>query len=338
MGKVRVIVYSASELGACTKYLVAQRLGYEPPPAYQDSLPDFFALGHELEQETLTWLQSRGWTITATQPEYYIAAGRSSAGEELVIRCHPDALATTDTGQNVAVEIKSCADDAFNDYNRNGFARAGGLFPRYHYQVSCYASVTQLPVAFVLRNKEVGKDGRVSRSIDVLEPSALLPKEKLLARVQTIEKLADSYDIPRDCDYPNFYCPLSYLHESVVEIKADSDLDDMIREYKRLQQAQEKHKSDTTKQRLKIRAAILKHMGLDPTGEQEGPLTRLHTGRTRATAVWGATGYTSYDWKQMRLDGIEVDKYKKEPTKGWRLMTWVLDNSADTDTETGDKD
>lgn len=326
-----MIVYSASELGACTKYLVAKRVGYDQPDRYGEDIPAF-RKGHENEAEVLEWLQSsRGYTITATQRELYLSMGASEDGEPIVIQCHPDAIGNDSLGVAKCIEIKRANDDAYKDFMRNGWEHARGLFPRYLYQVSAYHHVTQLPVDFVIRNGEYNMDGEpiarkggVGKTLMCTDNTCppLLTMSQLRARVDRIEQLARAYDIPEACDYPNYYCPLSYLHEDTRELAHNPTIDDLAYQYDELRARIKKVKDGEGAKRLNVRNKILKEMGLDPW-EMDGKTTSVDTGNVRCTAIWGRTSYPVYDVDRMKQDGVDVEKYKREAKYGWRLNVWV---------------
>lgn len=329
-----MIVYRASELGACTKYLVASQCGFDPPPNYGEDI-DAFKQGHKIEKEVLEWLPTQGYTITTTQKEMYLPMGANEEGEPIVIQCHADAIGYDKTGRETVIEIKSAADSSYKDFLKNGWERAGGLFPRYLYQVSAYHHATnKLPVTFIVRNKEFDnegvpiarsrKPGRTLISVESASPP-LYTLEQLRARVMRVERLARAYDIPDACDYPNFYCPLSYLHEEKREFVTNDAIDDLAREYDELRYAIKTAKDKEGAKRLNIRNKLLKEMGLDPWEKVGGSTTRLQTQNAKVTAIWGITGYANYDAELMRADGIDPEKYRKPPKMGWRVNVWVRD-------------
>lgn len=333
-----MVVYSASELGACTKYLVAKRLGYDAIPEYGKGIPAF-EQGHKIEAEVIEWLKNSGYTITDQQTELYLSMGVNEEGDNVVIRCHPDALGITPDGQEVVIEIKSAQDDAYSDFKRNGWDGARGLFPRYKYQVSSYHHVTGRPVLFVIRNKEFNVDGEPIKTrggvgktlVHLTDSRDLYTREELKKRVDRIEAMAAQYDIPEACDYPNYLCPVTYLHEEQHEMIPNATIDELCREYVQVRDAVKKEKDSGSARRLNIRNRIMKEIGLDPYTPGESMV--VDTGFSKVRAIYGATGYPAPDWEKMREDGIDTKKYQKKPRMGWRVNIYLRGEKKGVDNE-----
>lgn len=317
------ILYSASELGACTKYLIAKRLGYEPPPTYGSNIPAF-QRGHEVEQEVLTYLQSpsQGWTITRTQAEFYLPMPDNAEGEKVAIICHPDALGTPLGGSPHAIEIKSSNDDAYRAIKERGWEHAGHLWPRYLWQLSCYHHATGLPVQLVVRNVEPDRDGNFGTYMEVLDSCPpLYTLDQIEERVRRLEEEAIEYNIPLDCDFPNNLCPLAYLHE--VEMVENPELEELAILYDEIRDEKKRLLKVSTNKRLDLRYKLLSALGLDETAEGEAGSRSIDTGLVKVTASYGPTSYPFVDYDKLRERGIEPKDVLKPPKYGYRLNVTV---------------
>lgn len=321
------ILYSASELGACTKYNVAKRLGYEPPPTYGEAIPAF-QRGHKVEAEVIEWLQapSQGWTITETQAERYLPMPDNSEGEKVAVICHPDAIGTQLGGTPHAIEIKSCNDDAYNEIRNKGWEHARFLFPRYRWQVSAYHHATNLPVLFVARNVETG-----ATFLDVLADSPpLYTLEEIRARVGKLEEMAVDYNIPLDCDFPNGLCPLAYLHET--EMVENPQIEELAKQYDELRGEFKKSRKVATTKRMNLRYKLLAAMGVDETQELEAGSKSIDTGLVKVTASWGPTSFPFVDYDKLREKGIDPKEVLKPARYGYRLNVTVRKPKGKSDT------
>lgn len=315
-------VYSASELGSCTKYLVGKRLGYEPPPSYGSDIPAF-QRGHETEQEVLTWLQSpsQGWTITRTQPEYYLPMPDNAEGEKVAVICHPDAIGAQLGGPEHAIEIKRCADAAYNDIRINGWEHARHLFPRYRWQVSCYFHATGLPVLFVARNSEVGKDGEVKTFTDTMDSvPPLYSLNDIQRRVAHLESLALNHDLPLDCDYPNHLCPLDYLHE--YEFQSNPELEKLAIQYDEVRKRGSGERKQERYERQLLRNRLMHILGVD-LSNPDGKSHSIDTGQVKVTASWGPTSFPYVDYAELERRGIKREEVVKKGKQGYRLNVTV---------------
>lgn len=317
------ILYSASELGGCSKYLIAKRLGYEALPSYGDDIPAF-ARGHAVEQEVLIWLQSpsQGWTITQTQAEFYLPMPDNAEGEKVAVICHPDALGSPLGGSPHAIEIKSCNDDAYRAIKEKGWDYAGHLWPRYLWQLSCYHHATNLPVQLVARNIEPDRDGNYGTYMEVLDSSPpLYTLDQIRERVRKLEEAAVEYNIPLDCDFPNNLCPLAYLHE--VEMVDDPELEKLAIMYDEVRSEKKSLLKVSTNKRLDLRYKLLSALGVDETAESQPGSKSIDTGLVKVTASYGPTSFPFVDYDKLREKGIDPKEVLKPAKYGYRLNVTV---------------
>lgn len=306
-----MILYKASELGACSKYLIARRCGFEPiEDKYAAPIPAF-ERGKRMELEILDWMRGQGWVITDTQRAYWHKIWEKD-GEEVVIEAHPDALGWMQgpAAERYAIEIKICDLSSYLDYKRNGLPYARGLFARYRWQVSAYALVSGLPVVLVIREHET-----VDQQTEVyyLSASDLYSAAEILARVQWLEGKVDEYDIPTACDMPNIYCPLPFLHET--EVEEDPALEVLVAEHAELKRQRKKGVDQVDAKLLTLRTKILKQLGT--YGEERGRTVDL--GRYRVSDSWGPVSHPYPDLEKLRGMGVDPASIMREAKMGHRL-------------------
>ena len=283
------IIYKASELGACTKYLICKRLGFESTPDPNAAPIPAFERGKKMEGEVIEWMREQGWVIQDTQREYHheILPG-------ITLEAHPDALGwfnSPDPEHTFAIEIKTCDLRSYKDFVENGIL-AKGLFVRYRWQVSVYALVSKLPVLMVVREHESGED---QTFLHTLLPDQLYSRDQIIARIELIEEAASSYSIPVECDLPNIYCPIPFMHESVVV--DDPVLDQYARDYL----------SELKGLRKKAREQIIAHIKARDVSR------KVDTGRYSVSVAHAKTGVVMVRVTD-RLD--KKNREKKRDAKG----------------------
>lgn len=283
------IVYKASELGACTKYLICKRLGFEPTPDPNAAPIPAFERGKKMEGEVIEWMKERGWVIQDTQREY-----RYEILPGIYLEAHPDALGwfnSPDPEHTFAIEIKTCDLRTYRDFEENGIM-AKGLFARYRWQVSVYALVSHLPIVMVVREHETGKNQTFQHAI----PSDHLYRGiHIVERVMEIEEAAASYSIPVECDLPNIYCPIPFMHESAIV--DDPVLDQYARDYL----------SELKGLRKKAREQIIAHTNAQDVSR------KVDTGRYSVSVAHAKTGVVMVRVTD-RLD--KKNREKKRDAKG----------------------
>ncbi len=151
-------MYRISSLGHCPRALSAARLGYEPLPE-----PRFLQLaareGERHEQWVIEDLQVEGWEISDRQREVKL----QYPAFELV--GHIDGIARRN-GDQYLLEIKSMSRFRFASFSSAGFSR----FRDYAFQVTAYQKAIELPVLYVVKNRDSGQR---------LEPDLVLEKPPL---------------------------------------------------------------------------------------------------------------------------------------------------------------
>lgn len=325
-----MIVYKASEIGGCTKALVAKRLQYDPTPGFGEDIPAF-QLGHIIEAEVIEYLKLHNWNILDQQREYYLPIGRNEYGEEIVVQCHPDAIGTQmGSPDRYAIEIKSAAQDSYDSWIARKW-QCSDLFLRYLYQISCYHYASELPVAFIVRSKpKVSSDTpKTHISIHATSPP-LLTLAQIKDRVMDIETRADKYNLPNVCDYPtpDMFCPYAYLHE-MQTFDERPDVEELVREYDKLvaeHNGVKKQEAGVAQRRKMMRRKILEALGCDADDEEDGKTAKIDTGHVQALAIWGPMSRPLPDWEKImdKVDGEKKD-YQIRPRYGYRLRVKVRD-------------
>jgi hypothetical protein len=325
-----MIIYSASEIGSCTKYLVAKRLGFESTPGFGEDIPAF-KLGHEIEARVLDYLTQHDWHIQDRQREYLLPIGKNSSGDDVAIQCHPDAIgAQTGDPTPYAIEVKSAAEDSYRAWVDRKW-ECSDLFLRYLYQISCYHHASSMPILFVVRSKpKVSSDVEKTHLSMYASCPPLLTLQQIKDRVLDIETRADKYNIPDECDYPNWFCPLSYLHESSKEFEDRPDIEELAREYALVVEEDKKAKLSTlsiTTKRMRLRRKLLEALERDPDAESGGESRIIDTGRVKVMATWGPVSRPFPDWDKIMdvLPGVDKKDLQKQAKYGYRLRVNVRD-------------
>lgn len=309
-----MIVYKASELGSCSKYLIAKRCDFEPDidPAAPPIVA--FERGKRMELEIIEWMKREGWEITDQQKEYLHPLYRNDTGESIVLEAHPDAIgqlwdAVKAVYEEYCIEIKTCSLSDFLDLKRNSLPYARGLFPRYRWQVSVYALVSGLPIALVVREHETVEQ---QTAIYYLTPADLHTPAEIEKRIRWVEGKAADYEIPLDCDLPNIYCPLYFLHET--EIVEDEELEKLVEQFLVHKRETKAKTTKATTQLAAMRLKILHYLDL-----KEGEGRSIDLGRYKVSAHYGPTSYPVADYDELRKRGVDPQEIIKPGKKGYRL-------------------
>lgn len=137
--------YRISSLGYCPRVLSATALEYEPLPE-----SEFLKLaareGTRHEQWVVEDLESEGWQVTDRQKEVKL----SFPAFELV--GHIDGVASRN-GDKRLLEIKSMSRFRYAAFASSGFAR----FRDYAVQITTYHQAVNLPILYVVKNRDSGK-------------------------------------------------------------------------------------------------------------------------------------------------------------------------------------
>ena len=145
-------MYRISSLGTCPRALSAARLGHEPLPE-----PEFLKLaareGERHEGWVIEDLKAEGWQITDRQKEVRL----SYPAFQLV--GHLDGVARRN-GEQRLLEIKSMSRFRFASFIGAGFTR----FREYAFQVTAYHQAVNLPILYVVKDRDSGK--RVNLELD----------------------------------------------------------------------------------------------------------------------------------------------------------------------------
>lgn len=194
-----LVVYRASALGGCIRALVAARQGYTPVSPDEKSLR-VMGEGVLHEDHILASLErSKGWEVGRRQEELELRIGT-----RLVVRCHPDGVATggaLEAGGRV-IEVKAMGRDVYTRWLKEGW----GGFRRYAWQMSIEMFVTGRLGIFAVKNRDTGEI-----TVEMVDdPPVGLAEIK--ARVVKAEAAAARGELPA-CDPVSWLCSYRYLHE-----------------------------------------------------------------------------------------------------------------------------
>lgn len=137
--------YRISSLGQCPRMLSALALGYEMLPE-SPSLKLAACEGERHEQWVIADLEEEGWQITKRQHEVKL----SFPAFELV--GHIDGVAQSN-GSEYLLEIKSLSRFRYRSFVSAGFQR----FRDYACQITAYQKAVQLPIMYVVKNRDTGQ-------------------------------------------------------------------------------------------------------------------------------------------------------------------------------------
>jgi hypothetical protein len=210
-------IYYASELGGCTKALIAKRMGKvqkitEPVGTGSDPgrLARIFSEGN-LHEEVLAdelKLHDRQRLLTF-----------SFGVPGTVVHGHIDGC-----DWYGVVEIKTMGDASFKEFKRRLWDTPG-LVQKYKWQLSLYQFILESWGTLIVKNRN---DGEL---ITLRQMTPFYNYDDFQNRILLIETAAEIGELPVECDFPNFPCPYQYLHEEVKVIRSDAEIDMLVNTY-----------------------------------------------------------------------------------------------------------
>lgn len=316
-----VWVYRVSSVGNCEKQLGLFRQGVEgsPPPA--DMLRRFRD-GHLHERAILAEIQKKRpeWKVHLEDPytkgqfeTVYVVKEPSEDGTPgIEIRGHIDGLAVN---KAMNPDSRICEAKALSQDNFNKFVKAWeqgnvwDLYPYYRDSISLYMASLEVPCFYAVKNKNSG-EVRVFNLDEI--PGDV---DALAARVRVIDARAARDQVPELCDIRSYPCPMFRFHTEADESddpedimasamgKTDEDVDVnelevLCREYDSFREAEKEGKARKKETGIKIAEKFLVTADKVETANYRVAM-KEHT-------------YRFLDEEEMREDGIDVEKYRKE--------------------------
>lgn len=145
-----VTFFRASSIGACTRGLVACRLGVQPQPP-TEKLAGYMEDSSLAEEVVRTQLVRKGYGIEGDQDEVFLDLPEGR------ITGHVDGYGEIAPHGRFVLEIKAFGRTLFEKYAKGGLQGLGPPFTRmYEMQVSAYMVATGLPALMVVHGKEHG--------------------------------------------------------------------------------------------------------------------------------------------------------------------------------------
>jgi hypothetical protein len=137
-------VYRGSALGSCPKALLQARLGHpaEPPPKF---LLEKFEEGKVGEPLIVNAMKDAGWGFQSQQESLEINVMKG-----VVVRVHPDGIASLDGSDWHVVEIKLLGESMYKDWCNRGWNIKG----TYNWQFAIEMSATGMPGVHVAAMKD----------------------------------------------------------------------------------------------------------------------------------------------------------------------------------------
>lgn len=274
----------ASELGGCTKAIIAKQLGYEPLKP-REQTASIMREGNLHEDDVVAQLTEES-PVTSQQEEVNLPIG------EHVVQGHIDGR-----WDGRLLEIKSVSQSVWEEFERHRWA--AGYFPKYKWQLSVYMLATGLEATVAIKNRNTGRIRREGVEIPFYS------LDEITERVNHVADWVTRGLLPGPCDTPTFPCPYYYLHEDEKVLEKDEVLDGLASDYQTLREREVRLRDSIQAVRTQIRKAM-------------GDRPSVETHRVRVT-VYQAKGQTRYDAAQMELDGIDPQKYKVEGAPSERM-------------------
>lgn len=188
-------------VGACTRALVALRLGFHPVPA-----PDWLMAAAEGGKRAEAWyvnqVRRAGRLAYAGQAEI-----RLRVLPDLCITGHIDGVELMADGPYL-LEIKSMSRRRYSTWLWGGF----GSFPKYQAQITVYGHVIRLPVKYVVINRDSWSEyGQCYKEVDICYlPPYPYPIQPILERIGQVEEYARFKTLP-GCDETVDYCNMGEI-------------------------------------------------------------------------------------------------------------------------------
>lgn len=338
-----MIIYRASELGGCLKAMIAKRLDY---PVLDQSkvktkagveLQELYDEGTRLEEVVLRRLYyDYNWRCVSFQLELDIPIL-----ENVIVQGHVDAIKQGELvggkllpDQRV-VEIKSMRPISFNNLVEKGW-EAPGLVQKYKWQFSSYILGAR---EYFGNNRIEGVLVAIDSDPDITDDDArrihFLPLEQphysladIRARVMMAESWVRRGELPVECDFRSFPCPVFYLHEDEeIEEVSDEVLTQLAIELKEAQRdkkvAEEREKEARRvltglRDKQPEAARSSKKKTLDNGQEIVLESVKVKTEQGTVINWYQQMNPGRLDEEQMKKDGVDVEKYRKKD-KGWRM-------------------
>lgn len=281
------VVYRASELGGCTRFLIGKRMGYTemPPPA---KFQGYFDRGNAMEERLIELHGMAGEPIHRQQEVVEMIVSPS-----ITVRGHIDGVITNYDERQYLWECKRVSVDVFNKFKDHGWDAKYDLLDKYKWQVSSYMLATGLELRFEVACEPA--DG-VLEIWPLYQELPFYSELQIKTRILGIEAAAQAGELGETCDKKNYPCPLYYLpghdEEKDDEDEVVSGLCLAIAEAKKDIEAATKRDKD-------LRRDLLKAMG---------ERTRV---RTEVATVSVQRSYkTITDKERMEADGFKLENYQ----------------------------
>jgi hypothetical protein len=302
--------YRASEFGGCTKMLVAKRLGMKPHESVPETMQKAFDRGNRHEVACLATMVDEGWDIGHHQLEVIVK--HPTLDVQVVGHIDAMSLRTTDRDYRL-IEVK--APQAWRRFvDEQWLDDPSPMVERYKWQISCYmlglgsveAVLACLDEGFQLRYHGIE-----------MPPYSL---QDICDRMEMLEEMASHgyAGMPKLCQPREYPCPYYNLHEDEnISFAVDSQLDTLV----------------GVRSELNAQAATIKKK-VEVVNEEIKDIVRAKPDRKVVTENSKVSLYdrtnVRYDYRKMRAEGIDVDRYKSETVTKDILKAVSKDDEEDT--------
>lgn len=287
-------------MGGCTKALIAARIGYQPTSGGMDRMGVLFAEGDLHEETVVKRLEIEEYVVSDRQREL---SCRIDTKAQITVQGHIDGILTGHPFGPYLLEIKSMGVKEYGQWLKTRWDTPG-LIQKYKWQVSFYMNCLQMPLFFVVKNRN---NGQVDKST-VTDPFYSLLQ--ISERIEGIEQAAAEGELPETCDWRQWPCPFSYLEEdsetAVAVAATTTTIPGVLTDHER---TIEQLAIEYDKCRAAVKAATLEREEAQQALLTAAGSSSMVVGRARVTQFEGVTEFVDRD--KMIEDGV-WGKYRKE--------------------------
>ena len=289
------VVYRASELGGCSRFLIAKRMGYTlmPPPL---KFQGYFERGQNAEDWAVERMTERGFVFRDRQKEVDLPIYGN-----VIVRGHIDGVVSDIDGDNEYLwECKRVSPQVYKSFQEHGWDAKYDLLDRYKWQTSVYMIATGLE----LRLELICETDEQVMMMPLFREIPFYTDSQIISRVIKLEALAQNGDLPETCDKPNYPCPVYYLpgHDEEDQDERDEVVEELAKAVVEATGVAKAAKDAETR----LRAELLTALG-----------DRERVRGDEVTVSKQQSSRTITDWDKMREDGIDLRKYQRKEKGVW---------------------
>lgn len=282
-----MFIYRASELGGCTKMLVAKRLGMKPHETPPASIQKIFDRGHRHETACLATMAEDGWVVTDQQKEVVL-----QITDDVQVVGHLDGVTAHPVDSPTPRVLESKSPQAWRMFIEEMYSyEPSAMIQRYKWQISTYMIAEQREAVLTCLDEQFQL-----RYHGLELPFYTL--DDIKERVGMLEELAmQGYaGLPQFCNPREYPCQYFHLHEDEQSsFDIDGELDEAAIRYDKARD----RVTAAKKAQDHAKEVLMDVMGTRKKVQTDKAVVSLYKRKS-----------TSYDYARMRADGIDIDAYK----------------------------